>query len=151
MAEVTSKDFSDPTTITYINNWCKERTYGLIPEIIDELDPSACMMLMNAVYFDAPWTSEFKEKDTKKLRFAKEDGTSKLLPLMCKTSNFDYGINDKYATVRLPYGNGKTWNMYVLLPNEGKKVKDVLASLTPTSWKDNVAQMTITANELPLF
>jgi serine protease inhibitor len=62
-----------------------------------------------------------------------------------------YGINDKYATVRLPYGNGKTWNMYVLLPNEGKKVKDVLASLTPTSWKDNVAQMTITANELPLF
>lgn len=24
-----------------------------------------------------------------------------------------YGTNDKYATVRLPYGNGKTWNMYV--------------------------------------
>jgi serpin B len=142
IAEVTSKDFSDPTTITYINNWCKERTNGLIPKIIDELDPSACMVLMNAIYFNAPWESKFKEEKTKKLRFTKEDGTSKLQPLMCKTSNLAYGINDTYATARLPYGNGKTWNMYVLLPNEGKKVKDVLASLTPTSWKANVAQMT---------
>lgn len=142
IAEVTSKDFSNPSTITYINNWCKERTNGLIPKIIDELDPHACMMLMNAIYFDAPWTNEFKEKNTKRLRFTKEDGTTKFQPLMCKTSDFAYGINDKYATVRLPYGNGKMWNMYVLLPNEGKRVKDVLSSLTPTSWKANVANMT---------
>ena len=60
---------------------------------------------------------------------------------MCQTNSFAYGVNDTYATVCLPYGESKMWNMYVLLPNEGKTVKNVLTRLTPKSWKENVAQM----------
>ena len=140
-AEVSSVDFSDPATLPYINNWCNEHTNGLIPEILKEIDPSTIMMLMNAIYFDAPWKSKFDENNTKNLRFTREDGSSTVLPLMCQTSSFAYGANNTYATVRLPYGENDMWNMYVLLPNEGKTVKNVLSSLTSKTWKENVAKM----------
>ena len=140
-AEVSSMDFCDQSTLLYINNWCMEHTKGLIPKIIDQIDPLASVMLVDAIYFDAPWTNKFDENNTKNLRFTKEDGNSKVLPLMCQTNSFAYGANDIYATVRLPYGESKMWNMYVLLPNEGKTVKNVLTRLTSKSWKENVAQM----------
>ena len=140
-AEVSSMDFSDQSTLLYINNWCMEHTNGLIPKIIEKIDPLASAMLLNAIYFDAPWANNFDENNTKNLRFNKEDGSSKILPLMCQTNSFAYGVNDTYATVCLPYGESKMWNMYVLLPNEGKTVKNVLTRLTPKSWKENVTQM----------
>ena len=140
-AEVQSLDFSKPMTIKFINDWCKEKTNGMIPKIVESLNPSTCMVLMNALYFNAPWKHDFKVENTKKLKFNKENGSSELEPFMCQSSEFAYGMNDTYATVRLPYGNNEKWNMYILLPNKGKKVKDIINQFTQDSWKSNVAKM----------
>ena len=34
-----------------VNEWCSKKTHGKITEILDELDPSTVMLLLNAVYF----------------------------------------------------------------------------------------------------
>ena len=63
-AFVTTQNFSDPATVKAINNWCSENTAGKITEIIDELSPNDVMVLINALYFNAPWAEAFDEKNT---------------------------------------------------------------------------------------
>ena len=52
-AETFSKDFSQKSTVDFINDWCDKHTEGMIKKIIDQLDPMAQMVLMNAIYFKA--------------------------------------------------------------------------------------------------
>ena len=49
------ENFASPVAMQAINNWCSEHTNGKITEIIDRLDPSTVMVLVNALYFNAPW------------------------------------------------------------------------------------------------
>ena len=39
-AKAEALDFSSPQTLNHINGWCKEKTNGMIPTILDEVDPS---------------------------------------------------------------------------------------------------------------
>ena len=57
-ALVTTLSFGDPATVKAINNWCSEHTNGKINEIIDELSPNDVMVLVNALYFKAPWVCQ---------------------------------------------------------------------------------------------
>jgi len=136
-AELFSKDFSDPTTVDFVNGWCSRQTEGMIDRIVAELKPSQKMVLMNAIYFKAPWSGKFRKEDTQREAFYPENGDSKTLSLMRKTDATLYASNDLYKTVGLPYGNGHNWMMYVLLPNEGKSVGDVVASITADGWNKN--------------
>ena len=38
-----------------INEWCSEKTDGMIPELIDEIPPETVMYLINALSFEAEW------------------------------------------------------------------------------------------------
>ena len=51
-------DFSNPSSVDRINNWCKTNTNGMIPTVLDELVPNAVMYLLNAVYFKASWSQK---------------------------------------------------------------------------------------------
>ena len=122
-------DFSSNSSVGIINNWCNTQTHGMIPKILDRLDPRDVMYLLNAVYFKASWTEEFDPKDTRNRYFTKQDGTvveHKMMHLKIKAA---YGQNDLYEMLCLPYGNG-AYSMNVLLPNKGKTVDDVIQSLS---------------------
>ena len=123
-------DFNDGNYLIKINDWCKEQTDGMIPEILDQIDPSVVMFLLNAVYFKASWTKKFDPNETRNGRFTMQDGTTVKLKMMHRQAQFAYGCNDLYEMLRMPYGN-KAYSMYVLLPREGKTVGDVIHSLTP--------------------
>ena len=68
-ALATVLNFSDPSTVQAINNWCSEHTNGKIKDIIDRLDPGSVMVLANALYFNAPWLNPFDENVTSKAVF----------------------------------------------------------------------------------
>ena len=53
-AFLTTLNFADPATLRAINNWCAENTAGKITEILDRLDPSNVMVLINALYVILP-------------------------------------------------------------------------------------------------
>ena len=136
-ADVASLDFSEPASLDYLNGWCNEKTEGMIPKIIDELSPEAKLVLMNAIYFKATWTEKFDEQDTKEETFTKADGTAATVPMMYRNALIQYGANDVFSSVCLPFGSGDKYRMYVLLPSEGKSVDDVVNVLTNDFWEKN--------------
>ncbi len=131
-AKAEALDFSASSTLDYINGWCNEKTNGMIPTILDEVDPMMVSYLLNAIYFKADWTSKFDSKNTKNEIFTTEKGKT-TLPLMQQTVLIRYMKNDTYSAVIIPYSSG-LWNMTVLLPEQGKTTDDIIDYLAQTGW-----------------
>ena len=128
-AQIEALDFNNSNSLNIINNWCNTHTDGMIPEILDEVDPACVMYLMNAIYFKAIWTEQFDPSETRKINFTKVGGQAVEHMMMHRLSPASYGHNELYSTLCLPYGSGG-YSMYILLPNEGKTVDDVIQNLT---------------------
>ena len=56
-----------------INTWVKNKTDGMIPEILDEIPAGAIMYLVNALAFEAEWPEFYEESDVRDKKFTKED------------------------------------------------------------------------------
>ena len=123
-AKAEALDFKSPATLDHINNWCKEKTNGMIPSILDEVKPDVVTYLLNAIYFKADWASKFDTKNTKTETFTTNKGKTQL-PMMHQNVLISYLKNSTYSAVIIPYGSG-LWNMTVLLPEEGKTTDDVI-------------------------
>ena len=140
-AKAESLDFSSPQTLDHINGWCNEKTKGMIPTILDEVNPEMMSYLLNAIYFKADWASKFDQKSTKEETFHPEynylmdinDNYSIKLPLMHQNVLIRYLKNDIYAAVEIPYGNGY-WNMTIMLPEEGKTTYSIINYLADMGW-----------------
>ena len=127
-AKAEALDFKSPTTLDHVNNWCKEKTNGMIPSILDEVKPDVVTYLLNAIYFKADWASKFETKNTKTETFTTNKGKTQL-PMMHQNVLISYLKNSTYSAVIIPYGSG-LWNMTVLLPEEGKTTDDVINEVT---------------------
>ena len=131
-AKAEALDFSSPSTLDKINGWCNEKTRGMIPEILDNVDAAMVSYLLNAIYFKAEWASMFEKNETREEVFTTPDGETRV-PLMHQNVYMNYLRNDTYAAVSIPYGNGR-WMMTVMLPEEGKTTDDVISSLAASGW-----------------
>ncbi|WP_278843891.1 serpin family protein [Hoylesella timonensis] len=136
-ALVASKDFSSPATLSFINQWASDHTQGMVPKILERINPDGVSYLLNALYFKGIWYRQFDKKHTKKEAFTKADGTKSQVQMMHQKEQFLIGENEMYQTVVLPYGNG-SYEMIVVLPREGKKLSDVLVAMNGKQWKDNL-------------
>ena len=134
-AKAEALDFSSSQTLSRINGWCNEKTNGMIPTILNNVNPNMVSYLLNAIYFKADWRSKFDKNNTKEETFTTESGTI-TLPLMQQNVLISYLKNDTYSAVILPYGSG-LWNMTVLLPEEGKTTEDVINELAKSSTVNN--------------
>ena len=124
-AFITSLSFADPATVKAINNWCAENTNGKITEIIDRLGPGMVMVLVNALYFNAPWEDEFSEKLTKEADFHGLTKTSKV-QMMNRNDRMNYAEYQGCQMVELPY-KGERYSMYVVLPAAGMSPDKMLS------------------------
>ena len=127
-ADVESLDFSSPKALKHINGWCKKQTEGMIPSIIDQLDPNTISVLMNAIYFNGTWTNKFDPNQTKEENFRGYTRDIRRVKMMHNEHEIQYTENNDFAAVRLPYGNG-TYSMTVILPNEDKSVSEIINGL----------------------
>jgi len=116
-AFIDALSFSDPATVKAINDWCAENTNGKIDEIIDRLDPSAVMVLVNALYFNAPWEDEFSPSLTKEADFHGVTKKSKV-QMMSRSARMNYAEYYGCQMVELPYSGGR-YSMIVILPPAG--------------------------------
>ena len=139
-ALVTNQDFSSPATLSFINQWASDHTQGMVPKILERINPDGVSYLLNALYFKGIWYRQFDKKHTKKEAFTKADGTKSQVQMMHQKEQFLIGENEMYQTVVLPYGNG-SYEMIVVLPREGKKLSDVLVAMNGKQWKDNLKNM----------
>lgn len=118
----------DEGTRNDINNWVKEHTDGMIPEIIDEIPDEAIMYLVNALAFDAKWADEYEEHQIREGRFTMEDGTRQEVDMM-HSEEYTY-LEDDLATGFIKYYKDRKYAFVAMLPNEGVTVSQYVDSLT---------------------
>ena len=110
----------EPARVT-INQWVKQETAGLIPELLGPLDVSSDtrVVLTNAIHFKAKWSSPFGKNGTGPGAFHLADGTDITVDTMVQVSNWAYAAGTDFQAVELPY-LGYDTSMIVVLPAAGK-------------------------------
>jgi serpin B len=147
-AKVESSDFGSPATLDEINGWVSDNTGGLIERIVDTLDPNLVMLLLNAIYFDGSWTTQFDPDDTRPGTFTREDGTTVEVDMM----NLDgvelpLGGGSGYQAVELPYGGG-AYSMVVVVPHHPAGARAFVEGLDADQWEGIVAGLNPTEVDL---
>ncbi|MEM7772041.1 MAG: serpin family protein, partial [Cyanobacteria bacterium P01_A01_bin.37] len=103
-ADLRLLDFAKPDAPAQINQWVREKTNQRISQIIDTIDADQVMFLINAVYFNGPWTTAFDPAQTRDRPFTLLDGTEIQHPLMSQMGQFSYLETEAFQAIQLPYG-----------------------------------------------
>lgn len=117
-----------------INEWCNEKTEGMIPELIDEIPPETVMYLINALAFEAEWQVPYHANQVREDVFTREDGTMEQHQFL--SANEGIYLCDTQATGFIKYYRDGQYAFVALLPKEGIKLNDYLASLDGESFRN---------------
>lgn len=123
-AFVDVENFGDPAAVRAINNWCSENTGGKISGIIDRLSPDDVLVLVNALYFNAPWENGFSPSATRQRTFYGLSRESEV-KMMVNKGLYLYADINGFQIIQLPY-KGLKYAMYVILPPEGTDMDRML-------------------------
>ena len=145
-ALATALNFSDPSTVQAINNWCSEHTNGKIKDIIDRLGQNSVMVLANALYFNAPWLNPFDKNLTTKASFNGSLRKSEI-DMMSRRGYMDYAEYQGCQLVELPYEGGR-YSMFVLLPAAEMDINDAVGYLNEDLY--SAAMKTLSSKEVLL-
>ncbi len=132
-AETAEYDFSKGPK--EINDWCSQKTHGLIPEMYgeNELSESTQAVLVNALYFKGAWKMPFPKEDSFNGKFQNYDRTESRVGYMVSDFNSYCYRNDIYTAVNLSFGN-EAYSMQVVLPHKNKTIDECTASLSAKEW-----------------
>ncbi len=130
-AEVFSAPF-DNSTLKDINNWCSNKTNGMVDKAIKELNPDTVMTLINALMFDAKWEKAYTNDDIVSLTFECFDGTKKNAKFLCSEEDTFISM-DGAKGIAKNYIGGK-YSIVCLLPDEGTDVYDFISSVDGSKW-----------------
>lgn len=119
---------SNDLNVRSVNDWCASQTRGMIPQMVDEIDPNTLLTALNAVYFESQWSDVFDAGGTRPIDFTLVNGTKVKLPLMHQKHLFSYGEGDGYSMLAMPYTDG--CSMVVLLPDEDSSLDRLLSSIS---------------------
>ncbi|OKH38146.1 proteinase inhibitor I4 serpin [[Phormidium ambiguum] IAM M-71] len=148
-AKITNLDFNNPNSVNIINDWVSQNTNSKIPTIIDSIEPSAVLFLINAIYFKGNWQKEFSKSDTKEQPFTLLNGTRKQHPLMSQKGKYRYYETNEFQAIALPYGSGRL-SMYVFLPKNNIKLTDFYNKLSAQTWQQWMKQFSLKDGEIIL-
>jgi serpin B len=104
-----------------INDWVAGETNERITDLIPEgvLSEMTRLVLTNAVYLDATWSSIFAKDATSDAPFSLLDGSQVVVPTMHQESFFPYAAGNGWQAVELPYV-GEELAMVFLVPDAGR-------------------------------
>ena len=141
----------DDQTCKDINNWVKQKTDDMIPEILDQVPPEAVMYLVNALAFEAEWSDIYEKHQVRDGKFTREDGTKQKVEFMYGSESVY--LEDEKATGFMKYYKGGKYAFAAMLPNEGVSVSDYIASLDGVSLNAMLAnpQYAAVQSSIPKF
>ena len=132
-------DFNDQQAGQTINNWCTKQTNGLINQIVEDGPLTPVQLIMaNAVYLNAPWTSGFSEHSTSTETFTQENGTTSMVPMMTQKSCFKKATGDLYDILSMPIGTKADMSMNIAMPHAGVSLNSCLESLNTKTWRSTL-------------
>jgi serpin B len=104
-----------------INNWVAAQTNDRIDPLLGPgaVTPDTRFVIVNAVYFNASWQSQFDKSSTRPGTFTRADGSSVQASMMSSSEAATaYAKGSNWQAVELPYAGGTT-SMVVVLPDAG--------------------------------
>lgn len=126
---------------TQLRQWIDSQTGNLLQEHTNglKLDPRTVMALASTVYFSGKWESGFPKKNTEEGIFQGLENDVKTQFMRQTFSVTSYYWGKDFGALRLSLSGQN--DMWLILPDEGKTVDDVLASgeylqMCTGSWKD---------------
>lgn len=138
-AFVTTQNFADPATAQAINNWCSEHTSGKIDQIIDRIGPDMVMVLVNALYFNAPWAAAFDETAVNEAVFHGRSGDTSVR-MMARRATFNYAEYQGAKMIEIPYA-GDSYAMYVILPPAGMSPESILPYISESLYRSAMSML----------
>lgn len=117
----------DRQTLWDVNNWVKDKTDGMIPKILDKIPDETVMYLINALAFEAQWSSIYETNQVRDGKFTKEDGTKQNVELMY--DSVGVYLEDDLATGFIKSYSGGKYAFAALLPKAGVTVDEYVSSL----------------------
>ncbi len=115
-AEVNNEPFTGATT-NEINNWVYDNTNGMIPEILDELDPESAAVIVNAICFEGEWAEQFEDYQIDPNgQFTNSNGDIETVNMMSDTLENYYETEDATGFIR--YYEGSEYAFLAMLPTD---------------------------------
>jgi serpin B len=126
-----------------INGWVKRKTEGKIDKILDQLDPSAEAVLLNAVYFKAAWLAAFDKRDTRDESFNLTESNKVQVPTMHRTAYYPVLTAEGYRAIQVAYVV-QSLSMVIVVPDKVDGVGDMAVSLDARAVAKLLADMQAT-------
>lgn len=116
-----------------INDWVAEHTMDKIKDLLPDgtINAMTALVLVNAIYFKAPWNVPFKPRDTEQQPFHVTSKKDIQLDMMNNEAKYSYSQVDELdcRVLELPYAGEKV-SMYVFIPNKVNGLRDLEEKLT---------------------
>ena len=90
-ADILYDPFNTPDKI---NDWINEKTYKMIPKVIDSLSSDFVLAIANAIAIDVEWKNKFECNNTRRETFTKKDNTKMDTAMMHSENDIAYIEND---------------------------------------------------------
>jgi serpin B len=136
-----------------INGWVDRQTAGKIDRILDQIDPDAPTVILNAVYFKAAWAAPFMARATRADDFKLTPTSTVKVPTMHRLGYFETIARPGFRAIRLPY-SVRSLAMVVVLPDAIDGADKLARDLDAPALAALFADMTQTQNvdlALPRF
>ncbi len=149
LAEARNIDVLDPSSVDEVNGWISDKTNDKIQKMLESLDPDIAMLLINAVYFNGKWRSQFDKDDTQDKPFYISPDNPVQVPMMYQKEKFAVTKAGNTTLVELPYGQGN-YSMVVMLPDEGVSTAEAAAQLSSKNWAQWMQNLSYGTTEVEL-
>ncbi|MDE6254911.1 MAG: serpin family protein [Muribaculaceae bacterium] len=126
-ADFFSVNLNSNETLNAINQWCADKTSGMIPTFLKEPLKGSLMFLVNALYFNGKWNEPFDPEKTDKGDFFSSKGLISNVEMMHCNDDIEYCQLSGGELITLYYGN-KSFCLNIYLPSDGISIEDALAS-----------------------
>jgi serine protease inhibitor len=108
--------FASENLIQDVNAWVREKTRGMITDVMDESMKHIVACLMNAIAFESDWLEQYEESDIYEDDFHSADGKVSKVQMMDSTEEI-YVEDDFFAGFIKPYKDEK-YALMALLPKK---------------------------------
>lgn len=148
-ARIEALDFDQPDAPKTINEWVRRQTNDKIPAIVERIPEEIILLLMSAIYFNGKWETPFNPEFTQDRPFYLLNGTTKELPTMYRSDDFEYLKGDGFQAVRLPYAGGGV-RMVIILPDADRTLAQLTEQLSIENWESWREQFSVKEGQLYL-
>lgn len=133
-ATISQADFSKPEeradAVKKINDWVSKNTNKKITDLLsnNDIDELTRLILLNAIYFNANWSTEFKGEKTRQMTFYGKNSVEYVTDFMNGTQNVALCQSDDAQMMKIDYEKEKA-SMFIIMPKENVDIDKYISEL----------------------